>query len=256
MKANASSAVNALKGNALLKADLRRMFTTSRLWIFLLTCLVVPILILTMTTAFGSEGESASMPPITSAWSLIGSTGGMTMDMTAMMNINLVFFAAGIFLCLFVADDFRSGYAKNLFTVHAAKGKYVTAKTVTGILAGALMLCAFFIGTMLGGAFAGLSFSLVNATAVNVILCLLAKMLLMGVMIPIFLATACFSKGKSWMSILLSLFIGMLLFMIIPMMSPLNTGIMQVVLCAAGSVMFTVGLSIVSKMILSKEDLV
>ena len=252
MKANASSAINALKGNALLKADLRRMFTTSRLWIFLLTCLVVPILILTMTTGFGGESGMT----INSAWDLIGSSGGMAMDMTAMMNINLVFFAAGIFLCIFVADDFRSGYAKNLFTVHANKGKYVTAKTVTGMLAGVLMLASFFIGTMLGGGFAGLSFALVNATAVNVILCMLAKMLLMGVMIPIFLATACFGKGKSWLSILLSLFIGMLLFMIIPMMSPLNTGIMQVVLCAAGGVMFTVGLSIVSRMILFKEDLV
>lgn len=243
-------AISSLKGNTLLKADLRRLFTTSRLWIFLLVCLVTPILILTMTTGFGGDMS------FNSTWDLIASSGGMGMDMTAMMNINLIYFAAGIFMCLFVADDFRGGYAKNLFTVQAKKGKYVAAKTVAGILAGALMLIAFFVGTVLGGSFAGLSFSLGEATILNLALCMIAKVLLMGVMVPIFLAVSAFGKGRSWLSILLSLFIGMLLFMIIPLMTPLTTGPMNVILCAAGAVMFTAALGVASRAILSRSDLV
>ena len=70
-------AISSLKGNTLLKADLRRLFTTSRLWIFLLVCLVTPILILTMTTGFGGDMS------FNSTWDLIASSGGMGMDMTA-----------------------------------------------------------------------------------------------------------------------------------------------------------------------------
>lgn len=241
----------ALKGNTLISADLRRMFKSSRLWIFLGICLVVPILILTMTSGFG--GNEGAM--FHSAWDMIGSSGA-GMEMTAMMNINLLYFLAGVFICLFVADDFRGGYAKNLFTIHAKKGKYVAAKTFSGILAGALMLITFFIGTVLGGSFAGLSFSLGTGGVIGLAMCMIAKVLLMGVMVPIFLAAASFGRGRSWLSILISLFVGMLLFMIIPMMSPINAGPMNVLLCAAGAVMFIFAAGALSNVILKKSDLV
>lgn len=87
------------------------------------------------------------------------------MDMTSMCSINLVYFMPAVFLYVFAGDDFRSGYAKNLFTVHAKKGSYVASKSVVGFLAGAAMLVAFFIGTVLGGKISGLSFELGSAGA-------------------------------------------------------------------------------------------
>ena len=53
-----------------------------------------------------------------------------------MMNINLVYFMTAVFVCLFIAEDFRSGYAKNLFTVRERKGDYAASKILIGILAG------------------------------------------------------------------------------------------------------------------------
>ena len=82
------------------------------------------------------------------------------MDMTVMMNINLMYFMMAVFVCLFTAEDFRSGYAKNLFTVRARKTDYVASKTIIGIIAGALFLIAFFIGSVIGGSVAGLSMDL------------------------------------------------------------------------------------------------
>ena len=57
-------------------------------------------------------------------------------------------------------------------------------------------------------------------------------------------------------SILLFAFAGMLLFMMIPMMTPLDATILHVILCGAGAAMFGFGLGTVSNMLLSKRDLV
>ena len=73
-----------------------------------------------------------------------------------MCNINLVYFMTAVFLCIFVADDFRSGYAKNLFTVRAKRSDYVISKTLIGFVGGVFLLLAFFAGAMLGGAISGL----------------------------------------------------------------------------------------------------
>ena len=105
--------------NTMMKADGRRMFTSSMFYIMAGIALVMPILILCMTTmvsgttvADPTTGVETTMEAFTNVWQIIGSesgTMGMNMDMTAMCNINLVYFMAGIFLCLFVAEDFQSG---------------------------------------------------------------------------------------------------------------------------------------------------
>ncbi len=45
----------------------------------------------------------------------------------------------------------------------------------------------------------------------------------------------------------------MLLFMMIPMMTPLDAGILNVIMCFAGGILFSVGLAFVSKLILIKQ---
>ena len=180
----------------------------------------------------------------------------MAMDMTAMCNINLIFFMAGVYVCLFIAEDFRSGYAKNLFAVRSKKRDYVVSKTLAGFTTGGLMLVCFFIGAVLGGAFAGLPFTLGAGGAFGLVMCMLAKIFLMGVFVAIAVAVSCLAKSRSWLSIMLFAFAGMLLFMMIPMMTPLDAGIIHVGLCLAGSAMFGFGLGAVSNMLLSKRDLI
>jgi len=48
----------------------------------------------------------------------------------------------------------------------------------------------------------------------------------------------------------------MFMFMMIPMLTPLNANLMHVILCGAGAVGFSVGLGAVSNAILKKTSLV
>ena len=180
----------------------------------------------------------------------------MDMDLTSMCNINLVYFMTGIFVCLFVSEDFKSGYAKNLFTVRARKSDYVVSKTLAGLLCGALLLLAFFLGAMLGGKASGLPFSLGTAGPGGLLMCMLSKLFLMGVFVGIFLTMSVIAKRKTWLSILLSLFAGMLLFTMIPMMTPLDSGPMNVAMCFAGGALFSAGLGAASNKILKQTSLV
>ena len=252
------------KLSSMLKVDIHRMGATPLFPIMLGIAFVMPILILVMTTmvagttvANPQTGMETTMEAFTNTWQIIGSSGGMMqMDMTVLCNINLIYFMAGVFVCLFVAEDFRSGYAKNLFTIRAKKKEYVASKTIMGLIAGAAMLLAFFLGAVIGGGIAGLPFTLGTAGVFGLIMCMIAKILLMAVFIAIAVAVSCYGKQRSWLSILLFAFAGMLLFMMIPMMTPLDAGIMNVILCGAGGVMFGFGLGAMSNILLSKKDLV
>lgn len=257
---------------SMLKVDFRRMFTAKLFYIMLGISFVVPILILVMTTMMDGSvsvnpqtGEETVIEAFDNAWQIIGivsgetasaDTSAMSMDMMSMCNINLLYFGIAALVCIFTAEDFRSGYAKNLFTVRARKTDYVISKTLVCTLGGALMILCFFIGTMLGGAIAGLPFEMVGFNTSNVIMCLLSKMLLIAVFVPIYLLMSVIAKQKLWLSLLLSLMTGMFLFMMIPMLSPLNATIMNVILCIAGGVMLSTGLSAVSNQVLKKTSLV
>lgn len=249
--------------------DAGRMFGTPLFWVCLGIAFAVPILVLVMTTMVGGEGGMA----FTNTWQIIASDGagmadamgaamgggaaaGVGMDMTMMMNSGLVYFLLAVFLCLFTAEDFRSGYAKNLFTVHARKTDYVASKTVIGFLAGTLFLLAFFLGGVFGGAIAGLSFDLGTAGVFGLVCCMLAKIFLSLVFTALALLMCAIGKGRSWLSILLSLFVGMLLFMMVPMMTPLASGFMQVGMCLAGGVLFALGIGAGSNLILKTTSLV
>ena len=245
------------------------MFTTPLFYIVVGSCFVIPILILVMTTMMDGTvttnpqtGVETTIEGFKNVWQIIGSVSGdnanaaMAMDMTSMCNVNLLYFFAAVFVCIFVSDDFRSGYAKNLFTVRAKKTDYVISKTLVGFVCGACMLVAFFVGAMLGGGVSQLPFDLGEVRAIEIVFCMLSKVCLMAVFVPIFLAVSVAAKQKLWLSILGSLGVSMLLFTMIPMLTPLNAGVINVVLCLAGGAMFSVGLGAVSNLILNKTSLV
>ena len=255
----------------MLHVDFRRMFTQPLLYILVGSCLVMPILILVMTTMMDGTvsvnpqtGAETVIEGFDNVWQIIGSVssagqgaaGAMAMDMTAMCNINLLYFIVSVLVCLFVSEDFRSGCAKNLFTVRAKKSDYIISKTLVCFVGGGLMVLAFFVGSLAGGAIAGLPFAMDGFGVSNLLLCALAKVFLMAVFVPIYLIMAVIAKSKGWLSILLSLMVSMFLFMMIPMLSPLDANIVHVLGCAAGGVILGIGFGAISNQILKKTSLV
>lgn len=251
----------------MLAVDSRRMFRSKLFWIMAGICFVMPILILVMTTMMDG---SVSVDPQTgvqtvaqgfdNVWQIIGTPSGssmsMNMGMTSMCNLNMLYFLISVLVCVFVSQDFRSGFSKNLFTVRAKKESYVISKTLVCSLGAMAMLVCFVVGSFLGGAIAGLPFEMIGISAGNLVLCILAKLLLSPIFVAISLCFSVIAKDKTWLSILLSMMVGMLLFMMIPMMTPLDAGLMNVILCLAGSVLFSLVLGLTSNFVLSKTALV
>ncbi len=256
---------------SMLAVDFRRMFTIRFFYIMAGIALIMPILILVMTSMMDG---SVSVNPQTGAetviegfdnvWQMIGSVSGGSseaanaaagMDIVSMCNINLVFFMSAVLVCSFIADDFRSGYAKNLFTVRSKKTDYVISKTAVCFVGGGIMLVLFFIGTMLGGAISSIPFAMEGFNAGSVVLCMISKSFLMAVFVALYALMSIIAKQKLWLSILLSLGSSMLLFTIIPMITPIDAGMMNVILCIAGGAMFSVGLGAIGRVLLQKRDI-
>ena len=255
---------------SMLKVDTRRLFITPFFYIMVGVSFVVPILILVMTTMMDGTvstnpqtGQETVMHGFDYVWQILGSVSststeqaGMSMDLVSMCNINMMYFAVAVLVCVFVCDDFRSGYAKNLFTVRAKKTDYVISKTIVSSIGGGAMILAFVFGSMIGGAIASLSFEMVGFNAFNLICSILAKVLLVPIFASIFLTMSVIGKQKSWLSMCLSLGVGMFLFMIISIASPLDAGIIHIILCLIGSIGIAVGMGTISNLILKKTSLV
>ena len=261
MGANGKTSDFGKRLQTMLRVDLRRMFLSPTVYIMWGVSLALPILILVMTSFIGGSdpdtGEATAM--FTSVWQAISSAGGsaMSMDLTSMCNINLLYFLAAIFACVFVGEDFRSGYAKNIFATRAKKLDYVLSKTIALFAAAVGMFLLFFVGAMIGGGVAGLSFDLaaVGANAGNIAACMISKIFVALIFVAIAVTLACACRQKVWLSVLCALGAGMLLFAMIPMVTPLNAGILHVVMCMAGGALFAAGLCAIANVILNKTSL-
>ena len=276
----------AARTGSMLKVDMRRMLRSRLFYIIIACALLIPVVMIVMLTMMDGTvsvnprtGEESVIEGPDSIWQSIGTLPvafegseaenasadaadgmaamGAGMDVMAMCNINMMFMGVAVFICLFISEDFRSGYAKNLFTVRAKKGDYVISKTITGFICGAVMLIMYFVGSMLAGAISGLPFDLVgDMSALSVVMCMISKILLMLVFIPIFVCISVAAKQKAWLALCGSLGAGMLLFMMVGMITPLNATPIHVLLTAAGGAMFSFGLGAISKVILKKTSLV
>ena len=254
---------------SMLSVDISRMLRTKLFYILLLIALLIPIVMNVMMTMMdGTEsidqatGEVVVMHGPENAWQSIGTLPGEGggamggMDVMAMCNINMMFMAVAVFVCLFISEEFRSGYVKNLFAVRAEKSDYVVSKTVTGFIVGAALLVAYFIGAMLGGAVCSLSFDIGSLSGFNILMCMLSKIFLMLVFVSIFVAVSVAAKAKAWLAICASLGGGMLLFMTVSMITPLESTFINLLLCLVGGVLFAIGLGALSNTVLKKTSLV
>lgn len=119
---------------SMLNVDFKRMFKSKLFYILIACALVIPVLITVMMTMMDGSvsvdpqtGAETIMHGPENAWQSIrtlptadGATMG-GMDFMAMCSINMMFMAVAVFICLFISEDFKSGYAKNLFTVRSKK---------------------------------------------------------------------------------------------------------------------------------------
>ncbi|MBQ3545789.1 MAG: hypothetical protein IJA34_12540 [Lachnospiraceae bacterium] len=243
--------------HTMMAVDFRRMFTMPFLYIMVGICIVMPILILVMTTMMDGTvsvnpqtGEETVVEGFDNVWQIIGSvssdaleteeSAAMDMSITTMCNINILYFIISVLVCVFVSADFRSGYSKNLFTVRAKKTDYVISKT---------LVC------FVGGAISGLPFEMVGFNSIEVVMCIISKMILVLVFVPIYLLMSVIAKQKTWLSILLSMMVGMFLFMMIPMLTPHNATIINVLLCLVGGVLLSIALGAISQLVLKKKDI-
>lgn len=251
---------------SMLSVDFRRTFTTPLYYIMVAIALLMPVLILVMTTAMPSTtidpvtGVEKEMETFTNVWQAIGSTAAessaMDMSLIGMCNINMLYFIIAVPVCIFVSDDFRSGYAKNLFTVRAKKTDYVISKICIAFVTAASMLIAFFVGALLGGKISGLSFAVGTAGVGGIVCCILSKILLSLIFTSIFVTMSVVGKQRLWLSLLGAFGVGMLFFTMVPMITPLDSTLINVLLCAVGGGGIAVGLGAVSNLILKKTSLV
>ena len=66
---------------------------------------------------------------------------------------------------------------------------------------------------------------------------------------------AVIAKQKAWLSVVGSLMVGMLFFTMVPMITPLDASILNVVLCLVGGALFSVGIGAISNLILKKTNI-
>lgn len=259
------------RAKSMLKVDTRRLLLSPFFYIMVGIAFVVPILILVMTTMMDGTvsvnpqtKEETVIVGFKNAWQILGSvsasatteSAGMGMDLVGMCNINMMYFAIAVLVCVFVCDDFRSGYAKNLFTVRSRKTDYVLSKTLVCSFGGACMIWAFVLGAIIGGGVSKLSFEMVGFNAFNLICSIVCKALLVPIFVSIFLTMSVVGKQKSWLAICLSLGVGMFLFMVVSIASPLDAGLMHLLVCIVGSFGFAVGMGAISNIVLKKTSLV
>jgi len=254
---------------SMLGVDFRRMFTSSLFYLMMGISLVMPILILVMTTMMDGTvsvnpqtGVESVIEGFDNVWQIIGavavsgdSAQMMEMDITSMCNINMMFFVVAVFVCVFVSADFNSGYAKNLFTVRSKKCDYIISKSLASFVAGASMFISFFVGAMIGGVVSGLPFALNDVNVANIFWCMLSKIFLVGIFTSIYVLASVIAKQKLWLSLLLAFGIGMLMFTIAPIITPLNSTVVNAILCFVGSCLFNFGIGFGSKVILDKTSL-
>jgi len=250
---------------SMLKVDFRRMNTMPLFYIIFGISIVIPILIFVMTSMVGESAPNPNNPnpmPMTSfenVWQALGALPNaeavVGIDMLSMCNINLMYFGVIVLLCLFVSQDFRSGYVKNLFTMRSNKIDYVVSKTICCFVCGVVLLLGFLLGSIIGGSIAKLSFEMDGFNVGNVIMCMISKIFLLLVFIPIILVMSIVGKEKTWLSMLLAFGISMLLFMMIPSVSPLNSTIINVILSLLGGLLFSFGIGAISNVVLKKSNI-
>lgn len=163
-----------LKG--MLGVDFYRLFHTPLYYIFLAIAALIPALIIGTSGMENPDGTTAAAL-YTNVWNAIAADTPLYAfsHMGEYANMNMVFIFGGIMVSIFIGNDYRSGYVKQLFTTHAKKQDYMMSKTITCAFAMACMCVTYLLGAIGAGLLVGMSF---EADMGGVILAFLSKMVM------------------------------------------------------------------------------
>lgn len=170
LKFESPSFFQRLKG--MLGVDFYRLFHTPMLYIFLAVAAIIPAMIL------GTGGAGGETEPLyTNAWQIIAAQTPLYVvsDIGEYANMNMVYIFGGIMVSIFIGHDYRSGYVKQLFTIHAKKQDYMMSKSIVGAFSMACMCITYLIGAVAAGLLTGASF---EGNAGSLVIAVLSKMVM------------------------------------------------------------------------------
>ena len=140
----------------MLGVDFYRLFHTPLFYIFLAIAAIIPAMISSMTMLPGPDGNTME-PLYSNVWQIIAAQKPLYVIETIAdyANMNMVFIFGGIMVSIFIGNDYRSGYVKQLFTTHAKKEDYMISKSLVCAFAIVSMCLSYFIGGTVGGLIVG-----------------------------------------------------------------------------------------------------
>lgn len=188
---------------SMLLVDFYRLFHTPLFYIFLAIAAIIPAMIIGTTGVDGSQTGAL----FTNTWEAIAVSKPLYVieNIGQYANMNMVFIFGGIMVSIFIGHDYKSGYVKQLFTTHAKKQDYMMSKSAVCAFAMASMCLTYLIGTILAGAFVGLSFK-VNFGS---LFCALIGKLIMSIgWASLYVFINIIFRKHFWISIMMSFFFG------------------------------------------------
>jgi hypothetical protein len=140
----------------MLGVDFYRLFHTPLFYIFLIIAAVIPAMILGTS---GMDTTEAATSIFTNTWQMIAAETPLYVvsGIGEYANMNMVFIFGGIMVSIFIGNDYRSSYVKQLFTTHAKKEDYMISKTLSCAFAMACMCITYLLGTVFAGMLVGAS---------------------------------------------------------------------------------------------------
>lgn len=201
LKFEAPTFFKRIKG--MLSVDFYRLFHTPLFYIFIAIAAIIPAMIIGTTGAADSQTGSI----FTNVWQAIAVEKPLYVieDIGQYANMNMVFIFGGIMVSIFIGHDYKSGYVKQLFTTHAKKQDYMISKSLTCAFAMVCMCGTYLLGTILAGAFVGLSFS-VNFG--SLVCALLGKVIMSLGWASLYVFLNIIFRKHFWISIISSFFFG------------------------------------------------
>ena len=201
LKFDTPSFTKRIKG--MLSVDFYRLFYTPLFYIFLAIAAIIPAMIIGTTGMEGGQTEAL----FTNVWQAIAVESPLyvVQNIGQYANMNMVFIFGGIMVSIFIGHDYKSGYVKQLFTTHAKKQDYMMSKSLTCAFAMASMCITYLLGTILAGAFVGLSFS-VNFG--SLVCALLGKLIMSLGWASLYVFLNIIFRKHFWISIASSFFFG------------------------------------------------
>ena len=268
LKFESPSFTKRLKG--MLGVDFYRLFHTPMFYIFLAIAAIIPAMVLSMTSMPDPNGTAAA-PMYTNTWQIVATDTPLYVvsDIAEYANMNMVFIFGGIMVSIFIGHDYKSGYVKQLFTIHAKKQDYMMSKTITCAFAMACMCITYLLGGIAAGLFSGTSF---EVNILSLIIAVLAKMVMSLGWASLYTFLNIIFRRYFGVSIVSSFFFGTGILIIgaaailgnnsalniflygSSVYACLSSNIMTLLVCVVCSVAWTVIYNVIGTLILSKCD--